>query len=323
MVRGLGLFFRLVVVLFPLVAGSFLFSLGADKLNQAYFQKEQWIAPNGLLAFSSIPATSDFAHLGLYTMSPKNGSAETYLDYELLLQTGFALGEQTVGFQVPYGVTSVNFTVTASSGHGGSEAVPLFDQRAIIVEEPAKATILYSKFQVPANTAVCHLSLHFVWEGVFIREGFSNYALIIPFANANETVHSKVYECCPHAVALFDNVPFMIEIGIPYDSEFEGSFPAPDTQEITTGKPQGNLVWYFNNTATRWPMPSSNQFRVNFEAPSDAELRHRLFFDSGLYMGLGISLVFSGVYEGLKSVEELMRRRRERRERETEAKSTS
>jgi hypothetical protein len=256
-------------------------------------------------------------------MSAKNGSADTYLDYELFLQPGFALGEQIGGFQIPYGVTSVNFTVTASFEHGDTETVALLDQRAIMVEEPAKATILYGRFQVPADTAVCHLSLHFVWEGVFIREGFSSYALIIPFANANETVHSKVYECCPNAVALFDNVPFMIEIGIPYDSEFKGSFPAPDTQEVITGKPQGNLVWYHNNTATRWAMPSSNQFRVDFEVPSDAELRNRLFFDSGLYMGLGISLVFSGVYEGLKSAEELVRRRREIRERQAEAESTS
>ena len=322
MVRGLALFFRLVVVLFPLVAGSFLFSLGADKLNQAYFQKEQWVAPNGVLAFSSMQAQVSWAHLGLQRLSVKNGTAETWLDYTLFLQPGFAPGEQTSGFQVPYSVTSSNFTVNVNSGHGDNQAT-LLDQGTISVEEPAKATIVYGRFLVPADTVFCRLSLYFTWEGLFVREGFSSYALTIPFANANETVHSKVYDCCPNALALFDDVPFMVEVGIPYDCEFKGSFPVPDTQEITTGKPQGNLVWYFNNTATRWSMPSSNQFRVNFEVPSDAELRNRLFFDSGLYMGLGISLVFSGVYEGLKSAEDLMRRRRDRRERGAEAKSTS
>ena len=167
---------------------------------------------------------------------------------------------------------------------------------------------LYGKFMVPAGTVSCHIFLYYAWEGLCVREGFSNYALIIPFANNVETVHSKVYECCPDAVAFFDNVRFMVEVGIPYDCEFEGSFPDPDSQEVTTGKPEGNLVWYLNNTGTEWGMPSSNQFRVEFEVPSDAELRNRLFFDSGLYLGLGISLVFSGVYEGLKSVEELTRR---------------
>ena len=323
MVRGLALFFRLVVVLFPLLAGSFLFSLGADKLNQAYVRKEEWTAPNGVLAFSSMQAQVTWAHLALQTFSVKNGAAEAWLDYELALQPGFVLGEQIGGFQVPYSVKSGNFTVIVSSGHGDVTAAAISDQGTILVEKPAKTTIVHGKFSVPAGTTVCHLFLQFMWEGLYVREGFSSYALMIPFANANETVHNKVYECCPNAIALFDDVPFMVAVGIPYDCEFEGSFPAPDTQEITTGKPQGNLVWYFNNTATRWPMPSSNQFRVNFEVPSDAELRNRLFFDSGLYMGLGISLIFSGVYEGLKSAEDLMRRRRDRRERGAEAKSTS
>lgn len=321
MVRGLALFFRFVVVLFPLVAGSFLFSLGADKLNQAYFQKEQWVAPNGVLAFSSMQAQVSWAHLGLQRLSVKNGTAETWLDYVLDLKPGFAPGEQIGGFQVPYSVTSGNFTVNVS-GEKNNQAT-LLDQGTISVEEPAKATIVYGKFQVPADTVFCRLSLYFTWEGLSVREGFSDYVLIVPFANANETVHSKVYECCPNALALFDNVPFVVEIAIPDDCEFKGSFPTPDAQDIYTGKPQGNLVWYFNNTAPRWQAPFSNQFRVDFEVPSDTELRNRLFFDSGLYMGLGISLVFSGVYEGLKSAEDLMRRRRERRERGAEAKSTS
>ena len=322
MVRGLALFFRLVVVLFPLAAGSFLFSWGADKLNQAYLPEEQWTAPNGVLAFSSMQARVSWAHLALQWISVKNRTAgEAWLDYDLVLQPGYAPGEHIGGFQVPYSVKSGNFNVAVNSGQGDNQA-SILDQGTISVEEPAKATIVYGKFLIPAGTVSCHLFLYFTWEGLFVREGFSSYSLMIPFANANETVHSKVYECCPNAIALFDNVPFMIVIGIPNDCEFKGSFPAPDVQEITTGKPQGNLVWYYNNTATQWPMPSSNQFRVDFEVPSDAELRNRLFFDSGLYMGLGISLVFSGVYEGLKSAEELTRRRSARRERQGEAKST-
>ncbi len=301
----------MVVVLFPLVAGSFLLSLGAGKLNQAYYQKEQWAAPNGVLVFSSMQAQVSWAHLGLQGLSVKKATSEAWLDYTLDLQPGFAPGEHIGGFQVPYSVSSGNLTVKVNSGHGANQAA-LLDQGTLLIEGPAKATIVYAKFLVPADTIFCSLSLYFSWEGLSAREGFSDYALMIPFANDNETVHSKVYECCPNAVALFDNVPFVIEVAIPDECEFKNSFPAPDTQEIMTGKSQGQLVWYFNNTAARWQAPSSNQFRVDFEVPSDAELRNRLFFDSGLYMGLGISLVFSGVYEGLKSVEELMRRRRER-----------
>lgn len=313
----------MIVVSFPLASGSFLFYLGADKLNQAYLPEEQWTAPNGVLVFSSMQAQVSWAHLALQRIYVKNSTAgEAWLDYALDLQPGYVPGEHIGGFQVPYSVESGNFTVTINSGQGDNQAT-ILDQGSISVEEPAKATIVYSKFLVPAGTVYCSLRLYFTWEGLFVREGFSSYSLMIPFANANETVHSKVYECCPNAVALFDKVPFMVVIGIPNDCEFKGSFPAPDVQEITTGKPQGNLVWYYNNTATRWPMPSSNQFRVDFEVPSDAELRNRLFFDSGLYMGLGISLIFSGVYEGLKSAENMMKRRGETRGQATETKSTS
>jgi hypothetical protein len=322
-VRRSTLLLRLIVVLFPLASGSFLFYLGADKLNQAYIPEEQWTAPNGVLVFSSVQAQVSWAHLGLQSISVKNSTAgEAWLDYDLVLQPGYAPGEHIGGFQVPYSVESGDFTVTINSGQGDNQAT-ILEQGAISIEEPAKATIVYGRFLIPAGTVSCHLFLCFTWEGLFAREGFSSYSLMIPFANANETIHSKVYECCPNAVALFDDVHFMVEIGIPNDCEFKGSFPAPDTQEIATGKPQGNLIWYYNNTATRWPMPSSNQFRVDFEVPSDAELRNRLFFDSGLYMGLGISLVFSGVYEGLKSVEELMRKRGETRGQATETKVAS
>ena len=311
MVRRLALIFRLVVILFPLVSGLFLCFLGTDRLNQAYPREEPWIAPNGVLAFSSMQAQVRWAYLGLQGVSVKNDTAEAWLDYDLVLQPGFIPGEQIGGFQVPYVVTSGNFTVTVSSGHEDNE-VTILDQGTILVEEPTKASIVYGKFEVPSGTMSCHLFLYFRWEELLVREGFSSYVLMIPFANANETAHSKVYECCPNAVALFDNVPFRVVIGVPNECEFEGSFPVPDVQEITVGKPQGNLVWYFNNTGTRWSMPSSNQFKVAFELPSDAELRNRLLFDSGLYMGIGVSLVFSGLYEGLKSVEILLRRRKAR-----------
>jgi len=142
-VRRLGLLLRLVIVLFPLVAGLFLLGLGAGRLNQAYLQEEEWVAPNGVLAFSSMQARVSWAHLGLQRVSVKNGTAEAWLDYDLFLEPGFVPGEHVGGFQVPFIVKAVSFTVTVWPGHGDHQAVALLDQRTILAEDPAELSIVW------------------------------------------------------------------------------------------------------------------------------------------------------------------------------------
>lgn len=39
---------------------------------------------------------------------------------------------------------------------------------------------------------------------------------------------------------------------------------------------------------------------MSFEIPEKREVKERLIFDSGLYLGLGVSLILSGIYEALK-----------------------
>lgn len=45
---------------------------------------------------------------------------------------------------------------------------------------------------------------------------------------------------------------------------------------------------------------ASAAFSVSFELPEKREVKERLIFDSGLYLGLGVSLILSGIYEALK-----------------------
>ncbi|MDH5451460.1 MAG: hypothetical protein OEX77_11315 [Candidatus Bathyarchaeota archaeon] len=48
---------------------------------------------------------------------------------------------------------------------------------------------------------------------------------------------------------------------------------------------------------------------VEFEVNRLSEMRGRLLFDSGLYMGLGVGLFFSGIHEALKVVGELRKKK--------------
>ena len=51
---------------------------------------------------------------------------------------------------------------------------------------------------------------------------------------------------------------------------------------------------------------------IEFAIPELSEQRDRLLYDSGLYMGLGVGLLFSGIHEALKVSGELDKRQREK-----------
>ncbi|MEM2112171.1 MAG: hypothetical protein QXX08_09920 [Candidatus Bathyarchaeia archaeon] len=53
-----------------------------------------------------------------------------------------------------------------------------------------------------------------------------------------------------------------------------------------------------------WTIPTSDIIRIRFELLGESELRNRLHFDSGLYLGLDIGLVISGIHEALKFITE-------------------
>jgi len=54
--------------------------------------------------------------------------------------------------------------------------------------------------------------------------------------------------------------------------------------------------------------PNSRLIRVSIQDTEVSDIHDRLLFDSGLYLGIGLSLIFSGLYEALKVVMELRRK---------------
>jgi len=304
---------RLILVLFPLVTGFFLAYYGISKLNEAYFfSKKPWTAPYGFLIFSSMVIQQVDAHFWLESVSVKDNAAEVCLHFCLTRKMNQSVeGDQVIGFQIPY---IVNLDVLDVSMGPDELPVPILDQKTIFIEEPPlkppaedkmRVTIVYCRFNASSEATVYSGDLFFTWEGLIIREGFSTYALTIPFANSEGTAHKKIPESFPNAYIYAVGMRIVVGLSLPEGSEFRGSITPPNTELVEAGLAMRKLLWSFENRPIMGFRATSSNLVANLELQSEAELRDRLLFDSGLYMGLGVSLIFSGIYEALKALREL------------------
>lgn len=318
MAKGLGFVLRLMVVLFPLVTGVFLTNYGIDKLNEAYiFSKKPWTAPYGFLVFSSMPMREVDAHFWLESVSVKDNAAEVCLSFHFYrIMDQSVTGEQVIGFQIPYVVQLQSLDISV-----GPEQlpVPISDQETIFIEEPPskppaeeniRTTIIYLKLTASSEDSEYHGDIFFTWEGLIVRESFSTYALTIPFANSEGTAHKKIPESFPNAYIYAVGMRIVVGLSLPEGSEFRGSITPPNTELVEAGLAMRKLLWSFENRPIMGFRATSSNLVVNLELQSEAELRDRLLFDSGLYMGLGVSLIFSGIYEALKTLGEINRSRK-------------
>jgi hypothetical protein len=104
-------------------------------------------------------------------------------------------------------------------------------------------------------------------------------------------------------------------VNLPVGSELKWALPYPDIKQIVQPKEENNIPasTYFEWVAHPRGFNSeddsirSDTISVLLELGADSKLQGRLFFDSGLYTGLGASLLISGLYELLK----VLTRRRE------------
>jgi len=196
----------------------------------------------------------------------------------------------------------------------GKVSVEVTDERAVLVEE-AEISIVYAKFVALPNVFHYEGRVVLTWKGFIAREGYSTYSMVFRVATSKETVHQAVYDYFPEAYAYYgDDLSLDIMMRLPEDCELRRVYPLPDGEEAMPGGGGGRLVWKAHRPEFRTsgaPHPISELITVNFELRSESELRNRLFFDSGLYMGLGVSLVFGGIHEALKVAMESKRKRTE------------
>jgi hypothetical protein len=132
----------------------------------------------------------------------------------------------------------------------------------------------------------------------------------IPLADSEGDTHEEVSKRLPNTSAYWEDVRVKIMIEMPEDCEYTGSIIPPVQSLAQTLQTRSSIVWDITNPNVMATPGTAYHFTMNFENNVEAELRDHLLFDSGLYMGLGVSLIFGGLYEAIKIGTDVARERR-------------
>jgi hypothetical protein len=142
------------------------------------------------------------------------------------------------------------------------------------------------------------------------RIDYYSYELNIPIQKSLNIAAQDTY---PDLVKMTDqNPPFTLRLMLPSSCQLKTSIPQPLTEEIKWlglhGESfQGKFYTFSQQVSVydvQFETPELQVFRVVSELSSKKMRYESLVFDSGLFIGIGIPLVITGVYESLKYYEE-------------------
>lgn len=321
--KSIAIIFKSIAVIFPILIGALLTGWGTAKLGEANLVPvEQWNAPYGLLVFSSEQLSTAYVHVGV-GVSPSHiegNMVPADVEFNFGWEWGdpkYAIPEEvTVGVQFPFGVVNYrNFEILEREDE---QPIPSTDKKVIVTgEEGVSSSIFYVRF----NPLQEHdwqyyvLRIAFDWEGALRRESFSVFTISLPVLLGLEPEGLDYpYEQCPnvHYTYYGANLELTVGMEFPWDFEIKQSFPPTGVVMTEIGGDARNMFWEpkIYASGNRLSGKLLQMIMVEFEVTRLAEMRDRLLFDSGLYMGLGVGLVLSGIHEALKAGAELKRRHR-------------
>jgi len=149
-----------------------------------------------------------------------------------------------------------------------------------------------------------HLLLVFDWEGPIRRESFSVFSIALPVTLGLEPLQIDYpYEQLPnmHYIYYADDLDMSVGMELPWEFEIKRSYPPTGTVITEFGSDSLSMFWEPRfSLEKRVSGKHLQMIMVEFEVSRLSETRDRLLFDSGLYMGLGVGLLFSGIHEVLK-----------------------
>ena len=311
---------KLLVILFPLGAGLFLTILGVAKLNEANIAPiKQWTTPHGFLVFSSTELQNVESHVYIDNINIKDDTALCEIPFSFKL-TNASSEEQILGFQLPCTAELLDPVEPSESSfciNGTKEndvlPVELTDKRTILVEDE-KISIVYARFVALQDVVDYSGNLHCVSTGFTSRQGFSTYNLVFSISKSKPSAHETVFDCCPKAYTYCGkDLTLLVAITVPQGCEVRRTQPSPSGEHVfaprehVSGDSSTRLVWYNlpEFESMEFVHPASESLIVSMEYLVESELRNRLLFDSGLYMGLRVGLIFSGIHEVLKIASEV------------------
>lgn len=310
-----------IAVIFPILTGAVLTGMGSLKLSEANLVPvDQWSIPYGLLTFSSVQLETQA--VGLLISLGQAGVEENLVSTHLELK--FVLAEPdrfknvqeevVIGFQCPFKIADYQeFEIR----QGDDPPFSPITRELIVVEDEIEVTsVFYVRFNtfLELESQQYSISLVFEWEGPIRREGFSVFTIALPFTLGLEpSTINYPYQQIPniHYVYYAENLGYSISMEFPWDFEIKQSYPPTGTAITEFGSDALCIFWEPEISAEGKGVSGKllQVFMVEFEVTSLSEVRDKLLFDSGLYMGLGVGLLFSGIHEALIVIGELRKKK--------------
>jgi len=126
-------------------------------------------------------------------------------------------------------------------------------------------------------------------------KSFSNYMITIPLADSEGDTREEVFKRLPNASVYYEGIRVKI---------------IPPVQSLAqTLQTRSSILWDIANPNVMVTPDTTYHFTMSFENKVESEQRDHLLFDSGLYMGLGVSLIFGGLYEAIKILSDVAKER--------------
>jgi len=140
-------------------------------------------------------------------------------------------------------------------------------------------------------------------------KSFSNYMITIPLADSEGDTREEVFKRLPNASVYYEGIKVKIMIQMPEECEYTGSIIPPVQSLAQTLQTRSSILWDITNPNVMVTPDTTYHFTMSFENKVESEQRDHLLFDSGLYLGLGVSLLFGGLYEAIKILSDVAKER--------------
>lgn len=311
---------KFIAVIFPIFTGALLTGMGTLKLREANLVPAgQWSTPYGLLLFSSVQlettAVDVLISMGQASAEENIVSTQVELKFVFAEPDRFKNAQEEVmmGFQFPFKIADYQeFEIRPEDDPPFS---PITQELIVVEDEIGVTSVFYVRFNtfLDLERQDYRVLLVFEWEGPIRREGFSVFTLALPVTLGLEpSAINYPYEEVPNIPYVYyaDNLDLSIRMEFPWDFEIKQSFPPTGTAITEIGSDALCVFWAPKISAEGKPVSGKHLqiVMVEFEVTRLSGIRDKLLFDSGLYIGLGVGLLFSGIHEALIVTGELRKK---------------
>jgi hypothetical protein len=304
---------RVIVLLFPILGGVYATGRGVTLYSQAQnYNHNEYANPPGFAVFSSAELKSLNMSISVIELDLKQGrtdKANMMIEFELASPTA---DDQVFGIQFPYVLEElVDFDLSNLN---------VF-RREIVREDPPPpngqtytgVSVFYLYFKPDPGETRYSFEVFFRWSGIISKTDVATYKLVIPFARDERAVCSTVRDLFPDTEMryLTRSEGDHISVSVSSWANLKAAYPWPTSVTGLHGYNLVLLTWELGQIggASTYETPMTLDAVVAyFEIGEDLEQRNRYMYESGIFSGLGVSLIFSGVHEALKALDELKRK---------------